>query len=164
MYKKKIFLFTFFEHISTFDLAWTKCRLVTKHVLSITYFHSCFFLTFPFKFYLYIKFKLFITDYMLLIYSLMCLIIFLRLIISFGTEYLLYFLIFFRKDLLIAGRSLDLQENTLFYSILFLSWTIFSLTTLLLVTCPTTFVLHSTLFMVGCQAVKSHYPDKLFYH
>ena len=28
-------------------LAWTKGRLVTKHVLSITYFHSYFFLTFP---------------------------------------------------------------------------------------------------------------------
>ena len=67
---------TFFGHVLTI-LAWTKCRLVTKHVLSITYFHSCFFLTFPFKFYLYKKFKLSIKDYLLLIYTFMCMIIFL---------------------------------------------------------------------------------------
>ena len=46
----------------------TKCRLVTKHALSITYFHSCHLLTFPFKFHLYKKFKLSIKDYLLLIY------------------------------------------------------------------------------------------------
>ena len=50
--KKYFFLLTFFGYILTI-LAWTKCRLVTKHLLSITHFHSCFFLTFfPFKFYL----------------------------------------------------------------------------------------------------------------
>ena len=75
MYKKNIFfLLTFFGHVLTI-LAWTKCRLVTKHVLSITY--SCFFLTFPFKFHLYKKFKLSIKDYLLLIYTFMCMIIFL---------------------------------------------------------------------------------------
>ena len=121
----------------------------SPNVYFLSNFHSSFFLTFPFKFYFYKKFKLSIEDNLLLLYTLMCLILFLRLIISFGTAYLLYFFIFFRKDLLIAGRSLDLQENTLFYSILFLSWTIFSLTTLLLVTCPTTFVLHSRLVMVA---------------
>ena len=46
--KKYLFLMTFFGHV----LAWTKiCRLVTKHVLSSTHFHSCFFLT-----YLYVYF------------------------------------------------------------------------------------------------------------
>ena len=40
-----------------------------------------FFLTFPFKFYLYKKFKLFIKDYLLLIYTFMCMIVFLRIII-----------------------------------------------------------------------------------
>ena len=40
-----------------------------------------FFLTFPFKFYLYKKFKLSIKDYLLLIYTFMCMIIFLRIII-----------------------------------------------------------------------------------
>ena len=74
------FLLTFFRHVLTI-LAWTKCRLVTKHVLSITHFHSCFFLTFPFKFYLYKKFKLSIKDYLLLIYTFMFMIIFLRIII-----------------------------------------------------------------------------------
>ena len=62
-------------------LARTKCRLVIKHVLSITHFHLCFFLTFPFKFYLYKKFKLSIEDYLLFIYTFMCMIIFLRIII-----------------------------------------------------------------------------------
>ena len=71
---------TFFGDVLTI-LAWTKFRLVTKHVLSITHFHSCFFLTFPFKFYLYKKFKLSIKDYLLLIYTFMCMIIFLRIII-----------------------------------------------------------------------------------
>ena len=63
---------TFFGNVSTI-LAWTKCRLVTKHVLSSTHFHSCFFLTIPFKFYIYKKFKLSNTF--------MCMIIFLRIII-----------------------------------------------------------------------------------
>ena len=74
------FLFTFFGHVLTI-LAWTKCRLVTKYLLSITNFHICFFLTFPFKFYLYKTFKLSIKDYFLLIYMFMCMMIFLRIII-----------------------------------------------------------------------------------
>ena len=76
---KKIFFLLTFGHVLTI-LAWTKCRLVTKHVLSITHFHSCFFLTFPLKFYLYKKFKLSIKDYLLLIYTFMCMIIFLRIL------------------------------------------------------------------------------------
>ena len=80
MYKTIFFfLLTFFGYVLTI-LAWTKCRLVTKHVLSITYFHSCFFLTFPFKFYLYKKFRLSIKDYLLLTYKFVCMIIFLRII------------------------------------------------------------------------------------
>ena len=71
---------TFFGHVLT-NLALTKCRLVTKHVLFITHFHSCSFLTFPFKFYLYKEFKLFIKDYLFFIYTFMCMIIFLRIII-----------------------------------------------------------------------------------
>ena len=47
----------------------------------ITHFHSCFFLTFPLKLYLYKKFKLSIKDYLLLIYMFMFIIIFLRIII-----------------------------------------------------------------------------------
>ena len=43
--KNIFFLLTFFGHVLTI-LAWTKCRLVTKRVLSITNFHSCFFLLF----------------------------------------------------------------------------------------------------------------------
>ena len=39
------------KHVLTI-LAWTKCRLVTKHELSIKHFHSCFFHTFSFKIYL----------------------------------------------------------------------------------------------------------------
>jgi len=39
------------------------------------------FLTFPYKFYLYKKFKLSIKDYLLLIYTFMCMIIFLMIII-----------------------------------------------------------------------------------
>ena len=70
MYKKIFFLVHIFGHVLTI-LAWTKCRLVTKNILSITHFHSCFFLTFPFKFYLYKKFKLIIKDYLLLIYTLL---------------------------------------------------------------------------------------------
>jgi hypothetical protein len=77
---KYFFILTFFGHILII-LAWTKCRLVIKHVLSIKYFHSCFFLFFPFKFYLYKKIKLSIKDYLLLIYTFMCMIIFLRIII-----------------------------------------------------------------------------------
>ena len=73
-------MLTFFGHIWTI-LAWTKCRLVTKHLLSSTHFHSCFFLTFPFKFYLYKKIKLSIKDYLLLIYMFMSMIIFLRIVI-----------------------------------------------------------------------------------
>ena len=61
--KKKILL-TFFGHVLTI-LACTKCRLVTKHVLSSTYFHSCFLLIFHLNF----------------IYTFMCMIIFLRIII-----------------------------------------------------------------------------------
>ena len=57
-----------FGHVLTI-LARTKCRLVTKHILSITNFPSCYFLTFPFKFYFYKKFKLSIKDYLLLIYT-----------------------------------------------------------------------------------------------
>ena len=78
--QQKNILVDFFGHVLTI-LAWTKCRLVTKHVLSITHFHSCFFLTFPFKFHLYKKIKLSIKDYLLLIYTFMCMIIFLRIII-----------------------------------------------------------------------------------
>ena len=77
---QKNYFFLLPGHVLTI-LAWTKCRLVTKHVLSITHFHSCFFLTFPLKFYLYKKFKLSIKDYLLLIYTFMCMIIFLRIII-----------------------------------------------------------------------------------
>ena len=80
MYKKNVFfLLTFFGHVLII-LAWTKCRLVTKHVLSITHFHSCFFLTFPFKFYLCKKFKFSIKDYLLL-YTFMCIIILQRITI-----------------------------------------------------------------------------------
>ena len=50
------------------SLARTKCSLVTKHVLYIKHFHSCFFLTFPFKLNFYKKFKMSIKDYLLLIY------------------------------------------------------------------------------------------------
>ena len=56
-------------------------RLVTKHVLSITHFHSYFFLTFPFKLYLYKKIKFSIKDYLLLIYTFSFMIIFPRIII-----------------------------------------------------------------------------------
>ena len=42
-------------------LAWTKCRLITKHTLSITNFHSCLFLTFPLKYYSYKKCKIYPT-------------------------------------------------------------------------------------------------------
>ena len=82
--KKILFLVNLFRHVLTI-LAWTKCRLVTKHALSSKYFHSCFFLTFPFKFYSYKKFKLSIKDYLLLIYTFMCMIIFSR-IISFQSH------------------------------------------------------------------------------
>ena len=74
-----MFLLTFFGHVLSI-LAWTKCRL-TKHVLSITHFHSCIFLTFPFKYYLYKKIKLSIKDYLLLIFTFMCMLIFLRILI-----------------------------------------------------------------------------------
>ena len=68
-------------------LAWTKCGHVTKHVLSITHFHSCFYLTFPFKFYFNKTFKLSINDYLLLIYTFMCMIIFLmKIILSFQSH------------------------------------------------------------------------------
>ena len=80
MYKKIFFSLTFFGHVLTI-LALTKRRLVTIHVLSSTYFHSCFFITFAFKFYLCQKFELSIKDYLLLIYTFMCMIIFLRIII-----------------------------------------------------------------------------------
>ena len=62
-------------------LAWTICRLVTKHALSITHFHSWFFLTFTLKFYLYKKCMLSIKDYLILIYTFMFMITFLRIII-----------------------------------------------------------------------------------
>ena len=52
-----------------FYIAWTNFRLV-----------MCF-LTFPFKSYIYKKFKLSTKDYFLLIYTFMCMIIFLRIII-----------------------------------------------------------------------------------
>ena len=39
------------------------------HFLSITHFPSCFFLTFPLKYYLYKKYKLSNKDYLLLIYT-----------------------------------------------------------------------------------------------
>jgi len=52
--------------------------LITCHQ---TNFHFVFLLTFPFKFYLYNKFKLTIKDYWSLIYMFMCIIIFLRIII-----------------------------------------------------------------------------------
>ena len=68
--KKIIFLLTFFGHVLII-LAWTKCRLVTKHVLSITHFHSCLFLTFPLKYYVFKKFKLSNKDYLLLIHMFM---------------------------------------------------------------------------------------------
>ena len=71
---------TFFRHVLTI-LAWIKCRLVTKHVLSITHFHSCFFLIFPLKFYLNRKLRLSIKDYLLLIYTFMWMMIFLKIII-----------------------------------------------------------------------------------
>ena len=71
------FLGMFFDHSSL-----NQIRLVTNHVLSITHFHSCFFLTFPFKFYFYIKLKLSIKDYLLLIYTFMCMLIFLKIIIQ----------------------------------------------------------------------------------
>ena len=77
--KKYLLLLTLFGHVLTI-LAWTKCRLVTKHVLSITDFHLWFFLTFPFIIYLYKNIKLSIKDYLWLtrIYTFMCIIIFLR--------------------------------------------------------------------------------------
>ena len=79
--QKNIFsCWPFFVHVLTI-LAWTKYRLVTKLVLSITHFHSLFFLTFPFKFYLYKKFKLYSKDYFLFIYTFMCMLTFLRIII-----------------------------------------------------------------------------------
>ena len=70
----------FFGYVLTI-LALTKCRLVTKHVLSITHSHSCFFLTFSLTYNVYNKFKLSIKYYLLLIYTIMCMIIFLRIII-----------------------------------------------------------------------------------
>ena len=79
--KNYFFLLTCFGYVFTI-LAWTKCTLVTNHVLSFTHFHSCFFFTFPFKSYLYKKFKLSIKDNLLLIYTFMYMIIFLRIIIS----------------------------------------------------------------------------------
>ena len=82
MYKKIFFLVDLFWACFDHDrVTWTKCRLVTKHVLSSTHFHSWFFLTFPLKFHLYKKLKLSIKDYLLLIYTFMCMIIFLRIII-----------------------------------------------------------------------------------
>ena len=73
--KKKILVDLFW---ACFDiLPGTKCSLGHQ---TCTYFHSCFFLTFPF-FYLYKKFKLSIKNYFLLIYTFMCIIIFLRIII-----------------------------------------------------------------------------------
>ena len=80
MYKPIFFFLTFFGHVLTI-LAWNKWTLVTRHVLSITHSHSCFVLTYPFKFYFYKKIRLSIKDYLLLIYTFMCMIIFLRIII-----------------------------------------------------------------------------------
>ena len=57
---KWVFLLTFFGHVLTI-LAWT------KYVRYITHFPSCFFLTFPLKYYLYKKIKLSNKDYLLLI-------------------------------------------------------------------------------------------------
>ena len=79
IYRRNIFLVDLFRACVTI-LVWTKCRLVTKHVLSITHFHSWFFLSFPFKFHLYKKFRL-SKHYLLLIYTFMCMIIFLRIIV-----------------------------------------------------------------------------------
>ena len=80
--QKIFFLLTFFGHVSTI-LAWTKCRLVTKHVLTITHFLYAFFLLFHLNF-IYAK-KLScpmpIKDYLLLIHTFMCMLIFLRIII-----------------------------------------------------------------------------------
>ena len=56
-------------------LAWTKCLHVTKHVLSSTHFLSCFFLTFPLKYYQDKKIKLYIKDYVLHIYTFIVMII-----------------------------------------------------------------------------------------
>ena len=70
LFNLKIYLFlqTFFRYAMTI-LAWTKCRLVTKHVLSfVTHYH-----TFPFKFYLYKKTS--IKDYVLLLYTIMIIIL-----------------------------------------------------------------------------------------
>ena len=78
--KNIFFLLTFFGQVLTIQ-AWTKGRLVTKHLLFITHIHLCFFLTFPSKFYFYKYFKLSIEDYLLLFYTFMCMIIFLRIII-----------------------------------------------------------------------------------
>ena len=73
--QKNIFLVDLFGYVLTI-LAWTKCRLFTKHLLSITHFHSCFFLLF----HLYKKIKLSIKDYLLLICTFMRMTIFLRII------------------------------------------------------------------------------------
>ena len=75
--KNIFFLLTFLGHVLAI-LAWSKCRLITKHVLFSTHFHSCFFLTFPLKYYLYKRFQLSNKENSLLIYTLMGMIQFWR--------------------------------------------------------------------------------------
>ena len=72
IYKKVFFLDDLFW--SCFDHSSLNQMQTYHHVLSITHFHSCFFLTFPFK-NLFIQKKLSIKDYLLLIYTFMCMII-----------------------------------------------------------------------------------------
>ena len=74
--EKKIFLVDLF--LGRFWPAWTKCRLVAKHILSITHFHSCVFLIFPYKYYFYKKCQLSNKNNLLLIYTFMAMIQFWR--------------------------------------------------------------------------------------
>ena len=77
MYKKMCFLFTFF--VLTI-IAWTNYRLVTKHVISITHFHT--YSSFLFLLFhentIYTKKKRSNKDYLLLIYTFMGMIQFWR--------------------------------------------------------------------------------------
>ena len=77
MYKKMCFLLTFF--VLTI-IAWTNYRLVTKHVISITHFHTSFlfFSYFSMKILFIQKNKLSNKDYLLLIYTFMGMIQFWR--------------------------------------------------------------------------------------
>ena len=65
-----------FWHFLGMFWAWTECSFVTKHVLSITNFPSCFFVTFPLKYYSYKKFQKYSKNYLLLIYTFIGMIIF----------------------------------------------------------------------------------------